>query len=76
MKKDYIISRCLIQLYVTSPPSKLYFSKTKKELPLVALFYQEKKTVFQSGLSTTIWGKEGFLITFLILSNIIFIQIE
>lgn len=33
---------CLIQLYVTSPPSKLYFSKTKKELPLVALFYQEK----------------------------------
>lgn len=52
---------CLIQLYVTSPPSKTFFSKVNKELPMVALFYQEKNRFFQSGLSTTIWGIKQYI---------------
>lgn len=36
----------LIQLYVTSPPSKNFFLMPKKELPLVALFGQEKIVFF------------------------------
>jgi hypothetical protein len=44
----------LIALYVSSFFLKLFFSKSKKELPLVALFSQEKIQFYKKRLSTSI----------------------
>ena len=39
-------------------PHQSLFSKTKKELPLVALFHQEKIRLMGKMLSVTIWGMD------------------
>jgi hypothetical protein len=39
---------------------ELFFSMTIKELPLVALFGQEKKKSSRKMLSTAIWGNDYF----------------
>jgi hypothetical protein len=48
--------RSFIQLSTSSPRQKACFSKRKKELPLVALFEQEKISFSASGLFVTIWA--------------------
>jgi hypothetical protein len=46
----------IIQHSVSSPRQNKYFSKPEKELPLVALFNQEKSLVFVFGLFTSVWA--------------------
>jgi hypothetical protein len=46
-----------IQLFVPIFFAKIFFSKPKKELLPVALFWQEKINFLQKSIFTTIWAK-------------------
>jgi len=48
-----VIFRSYFQLSIASFYKKISFSKTKKELPLVAFFHQEKLYFFNKKLSIT-----------------------
>jgi hypothetical protein len=48
--------RSYFQHFFSSPHQKNYFSKLKKELPLVALFEQEKISLSDSGLFISVWA--------------------
>jgi hypothetical protein len=47
----------LFQLSTSRFSHQSLFYKTKKELPLVALFHQEKMKLIKKMLSVAIWGK-------------------
>jgi len=50
------------QLFVSRFFHNAFFSKTIKELPLVALFSQEENRLYEKMLSTAIWGAKRFVL--------------